>query len=283
MKATGIEYLTTAKLADKLNLQSKELKERLTQFGFIDKESGDLTELGKREGGKIWSNPDRREYIVWPVNIFHNNDGVIEKEIKKFSYLDDNEILSEVSEGEKYIAEYFDAIGIEYRPQLRIEGLSDNYASYRIADFYLPKYKVMVEFAGRWNISGEERVRYQRKKQVYIENKIPCVWLYPDNLGVLHYLFHKRLEDILGNPGLEKELFRYRLTQFWKKDGSNFIGLVLGIIFLFYVSKPWSSKTELAWISLVVIVYNLYRIIPDINLIINGKSINISRLNRWED
>jgi hypothetical protein len=130
---------------------------------------------------------------------------------------------------------------LEYREQHLIPGLNDKYSTHRVADFYLPKYNVMVEFAGRWNRSKDERKRYQDKKEVYEINKIPCVWIYPDNLGVLHYIFHKRLQSVLGTYGLENRLLRYRLIQFWKADSANFFGVGIGLLLLLYVMVPWEK------------------------------------------
>ena len=277
-------YLTTTKLAEKLEIDSKQLFAQLNEWGWIERRDKRwvLTDLGRDKGGQTRSAPEIGEFVVWPDNTVI--DIVDSSQMEQVEVTNDEEIdAKEISEGEDYIAEYFDAIEMEYRRQHVIEGLSDNFSSYRVADFYLPKYKIMVEFAGRWNRSEDERKRYRNKKEVYKANGIPCLWLYPDNLGVLHYIFHKRFEAVLGNHSLEKGLLRYRLTQFWKEDRDNFHGLGLGIFSLSYISIPWSENTGWVWFSVAVIGYNLYKIIKDLNLILKGKSIQISRLNKWED
>jgi hypothetical protein len=277
-----MEYLTTSRLAARLNIQPKELFKKLNDLGWTNGSDGRLTQLGKNKGGQIWSNNEGREYIVWPVNLFDNgSDSKTEQE--EISYLDDYEETSEKSEGEDYIAEYFDEIGIEYRRQHVIEKLTDRYAGFRVSDFYLPKYKVMVEFAGRWNRSERERIRYRRKKEVYDENGVPCLWLYPDNLGVLHYMFHKRLESLLGHHRLEKGLLIYRLKQFWASDSANFMGVAIGLWILFDAATPWSENRGTALIGMAMSLYNLYVIVRDLNLIRKGKSIKISRLTKWEE
>ena len=278
-------YLTTTKLAERLNIDSKQLFTQLNEWGWIERKNNRwiLTDLGKSNGGQTRSAPEIGEFVVWPENTsIHNESIPKEEQLYNTPIINDDIDPLEISEGEDYIAEYFDAIDIEYRPQHVIEGLEDKYATYRVADFYLPKYKVMVEFAGRWNRSEEERKRYRHKKEVYKANGIPCLWIYPDNLGVLHYIFHKRLESVLGTHSLEKGLFKYRLTQYWKKDSDNFVGLVIGLYGLYY-NSPWSQSDGWLWASGALTVYNLYRIIFDFNLIRKGKSIQISRLNKWED
>jgi hypothetical protein len=278
-------YLTTTKLAEKISADSKQLFSQLNELGWIERKEKRwvLTETGKAKGGQTRSTPETGEFVVWPEDI--TIDGFVSnpKEDDTIEVQSTFHNSTDESEGEEYIAEYFDAIEMEYRRQHVIENLDDKYASYRKADFYLPKYKVMVEFAGGWNRSEEERIRYRKKKEVYKSNGIPCIWIYPDNLGVLHYIFHKRLETVLGNHGLEKSLFRYRLAQFWKEDSGNFVGIAFGLLLLFWGVTPWEENTSGVWISVGIIGYNLYRIITDLNSILKGRSIEISRLNRWED
>ena len=278
-------YLTTTKLAEKLRIDSKQLFTQLNEWGWIERKDKRwvLTDLGIEKGGQTRSAPEIGEFVVWPENTTIEN---IEssKEDQPVAVIGIGDVDSkEISEGEDYIAEYFDAIDMEYREQHVIEGLDDKFAGYRIADFYLPKYQVMVEFAGRWNRSEEERIRYRHKKEVYKTNGIPCVWIYPDNLGVLLYIFHKRLESVLGNYRFEKGLLRYRLAQFWKADSVNFVGIAAGLLLLFWGVTPWAEDTLGGWISIAIIVYNLYHIVIDLNAILKGRSIKISRLNKWED
>ncbi len=278
-------FLTTTKLAEKLGEDSKQLFSQLNEWGWIERidKRWVLTDLGREKGGQTRSAPEIGEFVVWPENTIIDKIDVSQEDQSAPIIYDDEIDSKEISEGEDYLVEYFDAIKMEYRQQHIIEGLEDRYAGFRVADFYLPKYKVMVEFAGRWNRSDEERARYRHKKTVYQANGIPCIWIYPDNLGVLHYIFHKRLENVLGRHSLEKALLRYRLTQFWEVDSNNLAGIVIGILFLFWLSKPWDENELFAWGSLALILYNIYRIITDLKTIMRGKSIDISRLNRWDD
>ena len=151
-------YLTTTKLAEKLRIDSKQLFTQLNEWGWIERKDKRwvLTDLGIEKGGQTRSAPEIGEFVVWPENTTIEN---IEssKEDQPVAVIGIGDVDSkEISEGEDYIAEYFDAIDMEYREQHVIEGLDDKFAGYRIADFYLPKYQVMVEFAGRWNRSEEE-------------------------------------------------------------------------------------------------------------------------------
>ncbi|MCB0493094.1 MAG: hypothetical protein KDC93_11840 [Cyclobacteriaceae bacterium] len=280
-------FLTTTRLSDKIGINSRQLFSQLNESGWIERNEDNrwvLTEKGKAMGGQTRSTPETGEFVVWPEEIkIDGIEKVQEDKTPALSPTYNDSDVSDDSEGEDYIAEYFDAIEMEFREQHVIEGLDDKYASYRIADFYLPKYKVIVEFAGMWNRSEQERTRYRHKKEVYKANGIPCIWIYPDNLGVLHYIFHKRLETVLGNHSLEKGLLRYRLTQFWKEDSGNFVGIAFGLLLLFWGVTPWEENTGGVWISIAIVAYNLYRIITDLNSVLKGRSIEISRLNKWED
>jgi hypothetical protein len=100
------------------------------------------------------------------------------------------------SPGEEAIEEFLQEKGINFEREKKIPKLKDDYADYRVADFYLPRYKVYVEFLGKWD-SEEGRAKYQKKKEIYKKNNIPCVYLYPDNFGILDVILRRRLRDTL--------------------------------------------------------------------------------------
>lgn len=101
------------------------------------------------------------------------------------------------SEGEEFIEMYFEQNGYKYQREVKITNLPGDTKTYRVADWYLPNYGVFVEFYGQWNNSKESRERYREKKKIYMENNIPCIYIYPENLGVIDYLFPWRLEELL--------------------------------------------------------------------------------------
>lgn len=116
------------------------------------------------------------------------------------------------TKGEKIIEFFLDDEGISFKKEEEIHGLKDDYREFRKADFFLPKYKVYIEFLGKW---ADQAVReeYNRKKDVYSQNRIPCIYIYPDNLGTLKYLFYMRLADELKKyPELKCQLFKYKLS-----------------------------------------------------------------------
>ncbi len=149
-------YLTTTKLSEKLGVDSKRLFDQLNKWGWIEKKDKRwvLTDLGKEKGGQTRSAPEIGEFVVWPEDTQVVLQDSEKHELNVFTSISSELKPQEISEGEEYIAEYFDEINMQYDRQYVIEKLNDKYAAYRIADFYLPKYQVMVEFAGRWNRSS---------------------------------------------------------------------------------------------------------------------------------
>lgn len=119
------------------------------------------------------------------------------------------EYVNEPSEGEIFLREFLTEEVIKYKTEVKLPPLKNDTKSYRVADFYLPKYKVYIEFFGRWNRSEEDRNKYKEKMKAYEHNGIPCMFIYPENLGIIHYTFRYRLRQILSKHKLNKELFRF--------------------------------------------------------------------------
>jgi hypothetical protein len=279
-----MRFLTTTKLAEKANVDRSLLFNRLNQLGWIERINNrwSITDIGKDRGGESRTSAEKGTFVVWPENL--EVEAILKSQLLDIDSNLNNEQEEDVSsEGEDYIAEYFDAIGIKYEEQYLLGSVSDEFHNYRVADFYLPKYKIVVEFAGRWNRSKQERERYNAKKAIYKKNNVACIWIYPDNLGIIHFIFHSRLEQAMKDNGLKKELVKYRLGELWKLDQDNFYGIGIGLFSLFYIAKPWEENRGWYWFSLGVVAYNLYRITRDILTVSKGKSIEVSRLTKWEE
>ena len=113
------------------------------------------------------------------------------------------------SAGEELIAEFLEEKGIKFQSQVKIHNLDGDNVEYRIADFYLPRYKVYMEFLGKWG-EEESRIKYNHKKKVYEKNVIPCVYIYPDNLGIFDFIFRRRTREVLNNhPELKFQRLKY--------------------------------------------------------------------------
>lgn len=176
-----------------------------------------------------------------------------------------------ISEGELFIKDYLESNSIKYVFQSKIEGLKNDVKSYRVADFYLPKYKVYIEFYGLWNNSNNED--YKIKKKVYELNKIPCVYLYPENLGIIGFTLDKRLQAELKKYKLDKELKKY---YYFKLRKSRLIPLRIYMLLVFsYLTKLQldsylyeGKQTVFAFLIFLSIslfqIYKIYKIVKAI-------------------
>ncbi len=144
---------------------------------------------------------------------------------------------NEFSEGEELIGEFFKEKGIDYKTEVELKNLKGDTAPKRIADFYLPKYKVFLEFFGRWNVSKGDKERYLEKKSVYNLNNIPCIYLYPENLGIINFLFKRRLRQLLK----KRKDRKWQLVKFyWESfQEENIWGIVFILILIFAVKGVW--------------------------------------------
>lgn len=68
-----------------------------------------------------------------------------------------------LTEGEKFLCEFFKSEKIKFQSQVRLDNIHSDSRSFRVADFYLPKFKVYVEFCGCWNASEEHKAVYKEK------------------------------------------------------------------------------------------------------------------------
>lgn len=155
------------------------------------------------------------------------------------------------SEGEEFLKDFFESEYIEYNSQVEIRNLADDICSYRVADFYLPEYKVIVEFFGMYNTNEVKKKEYNQKKSIYINNSVPCLYFYPENLGIIHYSFRKRLRAELKRHGLKKELFRYNFNLLIDDKGESMMGFVLCFILL--ILFQFDRTAELYWQSCAVL------------------------------
>jgi hypothetical protein len=163
----------------------------------------------------------------------------------------ENKADYKASEGEEYIIDFLKCYEIKQDFQVRIDNLKGDTASFRVADFYLPKYGLYIEFLGQWNVP-EQQERYKFKKELYFKNRIPCVYLYPENLGILQFVLDKRIQDVLEKNGKNKELRKYRL---WKRREGAFERILLIVFFLF----------------LLIIAFTNYKIHPENNNIMAAR------------
>jgi hypothetical protein len=148
------------------------------------------------------------------------------------------------TEGEEILAEFFKEEGIKFERAAEKLKLKGDLKNYRIPDFYLPKFKLYVEFFGQWNIQ-EHRNRYVEKKRVYDDNRIPCIYIYPENLAMLKQIFYLRVERELKINGAKKELFSFNLFRIWQEVDYALGHLVISSILFFILYALDFSKMNL--------------------------------------
>jgi hypothetical protein len=167
------------------------------------------------------------------------------------------------SEGEEFLMEFFRSEGIEFIFQKEINDLVRDNRSFRRADFYLPKYNVYVEFLGMWNVGEDKKNEYREKKAAYAQNNIPCLYFYPENLGIIHYSFNKRLRAVLKEHNRKKELYKYNSKLFMEDKSESIVGFI--ICFALLIMFQFDRKAGFYWQSCVVVgaflIYLSYRII----------------------
>jgi hypothetical protein len=168
-----------------------------------------------------------------------------------------------ISEGELFISEFLKRKRIIFRSQEKISGLTNDSKQYRIADFYLVKYKLFIEFNGLWNTSEEYKQAYKQKMAVYEKNRIPCIYLYPENLGILDYTFNFRVKQTLRKHSLHKELRRYNWHLLITDRGDLFIWLTLSAICLLIMDYDIHPEDNLSLIILFggLLLYQVYRFV----------------------
>ena len=135
------------------------------------------------------------------------------------------------SDGEELIKEFLEETDIKFKREQKIADLKGDFKPYRTADFYLPEYKVYVEFFGLWNIE-KSRKDYQKKREIYEKNKIPCIYIYPDNLGILNFIFKRRLKKVLKKYDMKWQLFKCNYSIFQEKYLMQIVILGALIIYL---------------------------------------------------
>lgn len=170
-----------------------------------------------------------------------------------------------LSEGEEYIYQYLFEEDISFNVQEKIENLKGDKKQYRRADFYLNKFNIYIEFFGNWQTSEEHKERYREKRKVYEKNRIACIYIYPENLGVLDFTFHYRVKKELLKYGMKKEANRFCLYELIKKK-KNAIGfIILAVLVLIFSDLITNSDDKVG-----IIISASFFIISQISRLIQG-------------
>jgi hypothetical protein len=151
------------------------------------------------------------------------------------------------TDGEQAIATALKKMHIRYIPEYVIEDLKGDTFNYRVADFYLPKEKIVIEHLGQWN-NPYNKARYNHKKEVYKKNGIKTVYIYPDNLNNLSWILKQRIRQVIYGKSKKgkipdkffkankREKLKLLRSFFYK---ISFVLFVLSIVFAFVYNPIW--------------------------------------------
>lgn len=169
-----------------------------------------------------------------------------------------NNFKHKESEGEEYIAIFLTELGIDFNKQVEIHNLKNDKKYFRVADFKLTKFNVYIEYDGNFH---NDRERYAEKKQVYESNNIPCIYLYPENLGALPFFFDKRMEAALKKYNRFTELRKYRWFKFFNGETNRLLGVGVIILFLIYLFTTGELSVEFVLFLGGIGIYQIFCII----------------------
>lgn len=149
--------------------------------------------------------------------------------------------------GEEFLISFFKEVGIKAKYQMKLlEDPNPNINECSIADFYLKDYNIYVEFLGKWK-DDDGRREYLDKMKAYAANKKNCVYIWPENLGFIHYYFDKEIQKVMKDHKMNSELEKYRFFKLRKAIGYRFIWLP------FSISVPFLFYSQIELIPLIAI------------------------------
>jgi len=116
--------------------------------------------------------------------------------------------------GEKLIESILDSHHIRYNRKKKMK-LKKDTKNFRIPDFYLPDYDLVIEFFGSWlapenkKFEERERKRFMEKVGVYHQSGLHTLYLYPTQLKDAEKLILKATKQISNLPA------EYRKALYW--------------------------------------------------------------------
>lgn len=178
-----------------------------------------------------------------------------------------------MSEGEEFICMFLEDSKIEFRQEVIIDGLVGDSANHRRSDFYLPRYNVYIEYFGQWN-NEKEKPRYREKRKVYINNKIPCIILYPENLGIIEFVFHKRLDYVFNRYQMENQRKKYYFDQVKDETGDRILYIIIALLIIFFNYDSSINLFDNYWFmtGIGLLLFQLYKIFSQYQDIKRGKN-----------
>ena len=113
-----------------------------------------------------------------------------------FIYPKQNHSMTDHSQkGEHKIVRFFESNDIRYLYREKKIDLPKDTQQYLLLDFYLPDYKVYVNFLSGWE-DPKQRPRLLGRIDRCTKYSIPCVFIYPKDLEHLSAVLHKKLAEL---------------------------------------------------------------------------------------
>lgn len=168
------------------------------------------------------------------------------------------------SEGELFVKYFLEEERFKFQQEKPIVNLLNDSKKYRRADFYLVNYGVYIEFLGRWNNTKKDREEYREKKKVFELNRVPCIYLYPENLGIIEFSFYNRLEKLLEEKKMKRQLLKLKWKFFIKDYDANFMILLLafsGLILLLIIQEKEQLVVSLFLVLSLILLFQFVRLI----------------------
>ena len=100
-------------------------------------------------------------------------------------------------------------------------------------------------------ISNREKIK------VFKQNHIPCIFLYPENLGYIDFVFDHRMLEALKENHKEDVLTRYKKWKFLAGTKDNFFGIILCVVFWLLMYAIKAEGKALLW---ALLAYNFFKI-----------------------
>jgi len=149
---------------------------------------------------------------------------------------------NEETAGEDLIADFLEEKAFNFKRYPIVPNLTEDSKFFREADFFLPEYKVYIEFLGQWN-DPDHKKRYKQKMRAYYKNTVPCIYIWPDNLGTLEWILRRRLREVLLKYNKKFILFKYEWNNYTQEYGLILVGL--GVLIYFVKSTGWKIGISL--------------------------------------
>jgi hypothetical protein len=105
---------------------------------------------------------------------------------------------------------------------------------------------------------------------------LPCIYLYPENLGIIDFVFTKRLIVELQNKSLTKQLRQFQFKRFIDDRGGLFVYMFISIL-VYNGDFNWEENSTTLLFCIGVFIYQTYRLIKGIYkfFIINASKFDI--------